>query len=334
MARSLDSLTIAIVNPLTLVGNELKTLLNERGIPFVSIELLDSTGQAEGALTEVNDEAAIVSPISEERLAGTDIVFFCGPPAGNEVWIRRAETDGFLAIDLSQPSSMSDEAPAIVAGVNMAALDHDPQIVVSPHPVAVTLSLILNPLRAEGRIMLCAASVMQPASEFDKAGIDELFEQTIKALNMQAIPKEIFDRQLAFNSYPVPGAATIEDHIVGQVNSVMGEVPLTVSMVQGTAFHAHTFSIFVQLEGEIDPAAVKKRLGQSPGLSIDDDENGFSTLDAAGKDTILIGRIERDRRIAGGCWIWAAADNLRRSSALNAVLLVEEWISRWSGTVN
>ena len=66
--KSSTGFRLGIVNPLTLVGNEIKTILRERAFPFAKVSLLDSTGKAAGALTEVNDEPAVVTPISDDEL--------------------------------------------------------------------------------------------------------------------------------------------------------------------------------------------------------------------------------------------------------------------------
>ena len=74
---------LGIVNPLTLVGNEIKTILRDRAFPFDRVALLDSTGQAAGALTDIGDEPAVVTPVSDVELEDLDLVFFCGPPSAN-----------------------------------------------------------------------------------------------------------------------------------------------------------------------------------------------------------------------------------------------------------
>ena len=84
---------LGIVNPLTLVGNEIKTILRERAFPFAKVSLLDSTGAAAGALTEVADEPAVVSPVARIELEDLDLVFFCGPAAGNREWIAHSAED-------------------------------------------------------------------------------------------------------------------------------------------------------------------------------------------------------------------------------------------------
>jgi aspartate-semialdehyde dehydrogenase len=39
---------------------------------------------------------------------------------------------------------------------------------------------------------------------------------------------------------------------------------------------------------------------------------------------VLIAEVRSDPAIRNGFWVWAVCDNLRRSSALNAVLLAEK----------
>jgi aspartate-semialdehyde dehydrogenase len=328
MIRAKQSYRIAIVNPLTLVGAELKSILHDRGFHYAEIELIDTTGSDEGVLTVVDESAAFVREASEEAFAGVDIVFFCGPREKNERWIARYDEDGFTAIDLSQPAALEAEGVAVVAGVNEAALAAAPALIVSPHPVATTLIVLLDALRKRFEVRLCAASVIQPASEFDKRGVDELYAQTVNALNLHAVPKDVFGRQLAFNMYPAADSQVVEHYIATQIRGILGPAfPVTVSLMQGTVFHGHTFSLFVQLPEETPREALIAALEASRAIAVVDEES-FSTIDAAGKDQLLVGRVSADPNIDGGYWISAVADNLRRGSALNAALVVEALVAR------
>ncbi len=94
---------VGIVNPLTLVGNEVKNILRERSFPLERLVLLDSTGKAAGALTEIDEEPVVVTPISDDELEDLDLVVFCGAPEVNREWLEQADEDRFMAIDLSQP---------------------------------------------------------------------------------------------------------------------------------------------------------------------------------------------------------------------------------------
>jgi aspartate-semialdehyde dehydrogenase len=311
---------LGIVNPLTLVGNEIKTILRERAFPFAKVSLLDSTGAAAGALTEVNDEPAVVSPITDIELEDLDLVFFCGPAAGNREWIEHHDEDDFIAIDVSQPSSVEDGKLAI-AGVNLDEIDGD--LLVSPHPIAIPIALILHQVERLSPIESCTATVIQPASELGQEGVEELAAQTISVLNIQTVPQSVFDRQLAFNLYPA--LERNEDFIVSQIRALTDpRTQLALMITQGTIFHGHTFSLFIKTRDELDVERVKKELSANSALVFPEGDQQFGTIDAAGKDEVLIAEVRAD---AGGFWVWAVCDNLRRSSALNAVLVAENVLS-------
>jgi aspartate-semialdehyde dehydrogenase len=308
---------LAIVNPLTLVGAEIKTILRERAFPFDKVVLLDTTGQAAGALTDVGDEAAVVTAASDVELSDVDLAFFCGPPAGNREWID-GEHD-YIAVDLSQPTT-ADDGKLAIAGINLDTIDATDRKIVSPHPIAIPIALILHEIEKVAKVDLCTATVVQPASEFDEPGVEELAKQTISVLSVQPVPHEVFDRQLAFNLYPA--LEHREPFIVSQIRSVTDvRAQIALLVTQGTIFHGHTFSLFVKIEGEADIASALK---QNPVFAFAEGDQQFGTIDAAGKDEVLIAEVRADAAVRGGFWIWAVCDNLRRSSALNAVLIAEK----------
>lgn len=313
---------LGIVNPLTLVGNEIKTILRERAFPFAKVALLDASGQTAGALTDVGDEPAVVAPVAQEGLDDLDLVFFCGPAEPNREWIERHAEDDFVAVDLSQPTT-SDDGKLVIAGVNLEDLTGDDGVLVSPHPVAIPIALILRQIATVSPIESCVATVVQPASEFEQEGVEELARQTISVLNIASVPKTVFDRQLAFNLYPATGRN--EEFIVSQIRGITDprtEVALLVT--QGTIFHGHTFSLFVKTREELDPKQIEDALKLNPAMVFPEGDQQFGTIDAAGKDEVLVAEVRRDPAIARGFWVWAVCDNLRRSSALNAVLIAEK----------
>jgi aspartate-semialdehyde dehydrogenase len=319
--KSSAGFRLGIVNPLTLVGNEIKSILRERAFPFARVTLLDSTGKAAGALTEVGDEPAVVSPVSDDELEDLDLVFFCGPAAVNREWIERHADDSFIAIDVSQPSTA--EGKLVVAGVNLDSVTPADTTLISPHPVAIPIALILHQVKMLSRIEMCTATVIQPASEYEQMGVEELAQQTLSVLNIQAVPKEVFDRQLAFNLYPA--LEHNEDFIVRQIHTLTdSRARIALLITQGTIFHSHTFSLFVQTEDALEIPEITRKLSENPAVALPPEDESFGTIDAAGKDEVLVGEVRRDPSIDGGFWVWAVCDNLRRSSALNAVLIAEK----------
>jgi aspartate-semialdehyde dehydrogenase len=321
MPKSKNGYRVAVVNPQTLVGSELKILLHDRGVHFAGIRLLDSTGEAEGALTDLGDEAAVVTEISDVELDDLDVVFFCGDGEKNAPWIAKAESLGFLAIDLSRTTAVETADTPLVADLNSGPTSRETGVVVAPHPVTVPLALVLERVRSLSPIEYCTATVVQPASEYDKAGIDELYQQTIQSLNLQSIPKETFDRQVAFNLFTATAVEPIEMRVERELRAILG-LTASVSILQGSTFHSHSFSIFLRTTAPLEAAAVRDAIGRSAAIDTVD-EHEATTVDAGTRDRVLVGRVKRDDAIPNGIWIWAVCDNLRRGSALNAVLVAE-----------
>lgn len=319
--KSSNGTRLGIVNPLTLVGREIQTVLRERTFPFARVVLLDSSGKSAGALTEIDAEPAVVTAVSDDELEDLDLVFFCGPPAANREWIERYREDDFIAIDLSQPSAV--EGKLAVAGVNLEEIGREDALLISPHPATVPIALLLHQIATLSPVEICIANVVQPASEFGQAGVEELAEQTISVLNIKNVPKEVFDRQLAFNLYPA--LERNEEFIVDQIRTLTGsDTELALFMTQGTIFHGHTFSLFLRTRDDLDVDGIASRLRDNPAIALPEGDQAFGTIDAAGKDEVLVAEVRRDPAIRGGFWLWAVCDNLRRSTALNAVLVAEK----------
>ncbi len=313
---------LGIVNPLTLVGNEVKSILRERSFPYQKVVLLDSTGEAVGTLSEVDDQAAVVTAASDDELEDLDVVFFCGPPAGNREWIERHAEDDFTVIDLSQPTTI-ESGKLAVAGINLESIGAEDRLLVSPHPIAIPIALILSQIERLSPVLVCTANVIQPASEFEQSGVEELARQTLSILNVESVPQQIFHRQLAFNLYPAPERN--EEFITAQVRTLTAsDAEIALLVTQGTVFHGHTFSLFVRTRQQLDSESITRSLGANPAIALQEGDQRFGTIDAAGKDEVLIAEVRPDRSIAGGFWVWAVCDNLRRSSALNAVLIAEK----------
>lgn len=284
--------------------------------------LLDATGKSAGALTEVSDEPAVVASVATEGLDDLDLVFFCGPAESNREWISRHADDDFIAVDLSQPTTAEDGKLA-VAGVNLEDIGEGDDVLVSPHPVTIPIALILKQIATLSAVEICTATVVQPASEFEQEGVEELAQQTISVLNIHSVPKSVFDRQLAFNLYPA--LEHNEEFIVSQVRGITDpRTELALLITQGTIFHAHTFSLFVKTREKLEVSAIENALRANPAIVLPEGDQQFGTIDAAGKDEVLVAEVRQDPGIGNGFWVWAVCDNLRRSSALNAVLVAEK----------
>lgn len=310
-------MSIAILHPSGLLGKELRETLENRPEFGFDMRLLSTRDDEIGMLTEIAGAAALVGRYEPESLRGVRVAFFCGPMEDNRPILKDLppETTGIV---LSFDATMDDGFPA-VAGVNTDAARGN-RVLVSPHPAVVLLAHLLHPLRGLDP-EAAVATVIQPVSMRDDAGLEELFEQTRQIIAMtRRSPTPVFGTQLSFNVLPTPLSP---DPLAAQLRSVLGGPPVALQILQGAVFHSVSASLYVRFAGEPTPAAVRKALSVSPLLEVADKPKHLGPVDAAASDKVIYGNVRRDEA-GGGLWLWAVMDNLTRGGALNAIEIAAE----------
>jgi aspartate-semialdehyde dehydrogenase len=325
---------IAIVGAATLKGRELKDVLDEMNFPAVDVKLLDDD-ESLGQLEQLGDGATFIQPTDPEHFRNVDFAFFASDPAFTRRHWQSALKAGSTVIDLSyaldQEPNVPVRSPWIEkelereSGKDPGPEDLGTMTVVTAHPAATILALLLLRLRNAGKYGHVAASIFEPVSEQGKRGMDELHQQTVNLLSFQTLPKEVFDEQVAFNMLGRFGENSslslikIEDRIVAHFETITGgAVPVpSLMLVQAPTFHAYTFSVYIHFEREIAIDQVAKALSGDHVTIVAADEDGPSNVGAAGQLSVLV-TLKKDARNAKGLWIWAAADNLK-IAAVSAV---------------
>jgi aspartate-semialdehyde dehydrogenase len=322
---------VAIVGASSLKGKELKEVLETSTFPSEDIKLLD-TGDAEGQIDAVGDEATLILPISSEQFKGMDIAIFAAEPEFTRVHWHQAQKAGCSVVDMSYAlegeKGIRVQAPWLEAEIGAPATpDLRTDAALVAHPAATVLALILHRAKRAGTITNTpVANLFEPASERGKPGMDELHQQTVNLLSFQSMPKAVFDAQVAFNVVPRYGAASkaslaaVEARILAHYKTIAGADALVPSLMlaQAPIFHAYILSIYIELGGSAGAQDLLRALaGEHVILTTDGQEDDPQNVSAAGHDAVLCS-VRRDASRTNGFWIWAAADNLR-VSAQNAV---------------
>jgi aspartate-semialdehyde dehydrogenase len=320
---------VAVVGASTLKGKELKEVLDERNFPAVDIRLLDDN-ESLGQLERVQDEVAIVQPVTPDQLENVDFTFFaCEPDFTRAKW-KLARKAGSAIVDLSyaleSEPAVTLSAPWIDRELGRhAQLNLESSALTIAHPAAVTLALLLLRARKAGVVRRAAATVFEPVSEQGRRGMDELHEQTVNLLSFQQMPTGVFDTQVAFNMIGRYGPASsssleaIERRIGAHLRALLGAnaaMP-ALMLVEAPVFHAHTFSIYVELEKPVSVGDLSQAMAGEHLQVARAPEDAPSNVNVAGKDEILVA-LRRDPSQEHGFWIWAAVDNLRLA-AITAV---------------
>jgi aspartate-semialdehyde dehydrogenase len=322
---------IAIAGASTLVGRELKEALSESPLAAASFTLLDED-EVQGQLDQVGDEVTIVQAIAPDAFDRIDFTFFCGTEDLTRKHWRAALRAGSTVLDLSgaldQETGVVVQAPWL--GFEAAAVDLFTPAVVPAHPAALALALVLERLQQAAPVRIAFATLLEPASEFGRAALDELHQQTISLLNFQGTPRELYDAQAAYNLLSGLGEAAkvslsaVEARVRRQYAALSaGRWPaLALQVVHAPVFHGHTFSIAIELEQPAELAALEEALSGGHLDLVLEDTDSPSNLAATGQNDVLI-RLRpepsgRNPNLVTRLWIWAASDNLRLQ-AQNAV---------------
>lgn len=312
---------VAIVGAATLKGKEVAEVLNERNFP-ADVRLLDdqdSTGQLEA----LGDEVTFVQNVARDQFNGVDFSFFASDENFTKKNWKMAKSAGSAIVDLSY--GLEDEPGATVRSPwlerqmnQQVAPELQPAPVVAAHPAAQVLALLLVRAAKAGTIRTAAATVIEPASEHGRRGMDELHEQTVNLLSFRELPKSVFDQQVAFNiigqygENSLPTMDTVQQRIVRHYRKITAgkAVVPSLMLLQGPSFHGHTFSIYIEFEQTVAEGDFALALAGEHVVLARLPEDSPSNVNAAGQEGVLLS-VRRDAERTNGFWLWAAADNLR-----------------------
>jgi aspartate-semialdehyde dehydrogenase len=322
---------IAIAGASTLVGRELKDALSESPLAAANFVLLDEE-EAQGQLDQVGDEITFVQAIGPDAFDHIDFTFFCGSEDLTRKHWRDALRAGSTVLDLS--GALDQEAGVVVRapllGSEAATADLFTPAVVPAHPAALALALVLERLQQAAPVRIAFATLLQPASEFGRAALDELHQQTMSLLSFQGMPRNLYDAQAAYNLLVGLGESAKAN--LGAVDARVrrhyaalsaGRWPaLALQVVQAPVFHGHAFSIAIELERPVEIAALEEAMSGGRVDLVLEDTDSPSNLAATGQDDVLV-RLRPEQGVRNSSqvsrlWLWAASDNLRLQ-AQNAV---------------
>lgn len=315
---------IAIVGASTLLGKEMKDSLGESSLAAADFVLLDED-EGLGQLDQLGDEITFVQAISPDAFEHVDFTFFCGSENMTRKYWREALRAGSTVLDLS--GALESEAGVLVRspwiGGQEVTADLFTPAVVPAHAAAIALALLMERLQQSVPVREAAATVLLPASEFGKAAMDELHQQTVSLLSFQSIPKALYDAQSAYNMLCGFGENAkaslnaVDGRIRRQYQSLVGRriAPLALQTISAPVFHGHTFSISVELDRPVDLSTLEEALsGEHVDLVLEDTDSP-SNLAATGQNDVLVRlRLEpggRNANESSRVWLWAASDNLR-----------------------
>jgi aspartate-semialdehyde dehydrogenase len=235
---------------------------------------------------------------------------------------------------------MDDDVPLVIPEINGRRIAEHHGIIGNPNCAAITAIVPLWPIHRKNRIKRLILSTYQAASGAGAAAMEELRESTRAYLDGRPFENRVLPHPYAFNLFnhntkvdPETGYNDEETKVIRETKKIFEDPDIAVSAtcVRVPVLRAHCVSVTFECERPIAPAEVCALLSDAPGVRIVDDwERNYFPMpkDASGQDDVLVGRIRRDLSDPSGHSIslFAAADQLLKGAALNAVQIAEKLV--------
>jgi aspartate-semialdehyde dehydrogenase len=304
---------IGVVGATGAVGTVTLELLAARG--FEHVRAFASARSAGRSVAYRGRELAVEEATPEALGAGDlDLCFFSVGTEPSRELVPHAVAGGAVAIDKSDAYRLADGVPLVVVGVNEDVLDGDP-VVANPNCSALQLTCALGPLHDAAGLARVRLATYQSVSGAGDAGIERL-----RAL----APAEA---DLAMD-WELDGEEFSEEwKLREETRKILGlpGLPLHATCVRVPVLVGHAQAVWVETERPLSPDDAREALVASPHVELADlPTPGY----AAGKDTVLVGRIRRDPTDERVLALWVVNDNLRKGAALNAVQIAELLLAR------
>src|SRR4030095_8451734 len=200
--------------------------------------------------------------------------------AGSEtskVHAPRAAKAGCTVIDNSSLFRMDPDVPLIVPEVNPEAIAGyaKKNIIANPNCSTIQMVVALKPLHDVAKIKRVVVATYQSVSGGGKEAMDELFNQTRGIYVNQAVEKERFTKQIAFNCIPHidvfmdDGYTKEEWKMSVETRKILDpKIRVTATCVRVPVFVGHAEAVNVEFERPISADEARSILKAAPGLSV------------------------------------------------------------------
>lgn len=331
--KNANLFNVALIGAGDLKGKEVADVLGTRRFPAVDIKLLDSD-ELIGQLDQVNDEPTFVQSVTRDHLENVDFTFLTSDAAFVHKVLPTVRESGSEIIDLSYALEEQPEARLRAPWVECelgqeppAGLQSCPTVVA--HPAACVLALLAARLKKIMPFDMVSAVIAQPASEYGRAGLDELHDQTANLFSFQSMPMQVFGAQSSFNIYAQsiegahPSLAEVEARVRRHYQAIAPQLPLpAIMLMQAPIFHGYAIALYVRMSEAVAADELNAAL-VGPHVNVCNEAEGMpSNINVPGSSGIMVS-VRPDGAGRNGFWLFAVCDNLR-VAALQAVECAEE----------
>ncbi|MCS5708916.1 aspartate-semialdehyde dehydrogenase [Candidatus Berkiella cookevillensis] len=333
MIKQID---LAIVGATGVVGQAMIEILEERNFPCEKVYLLASE-RSKGKRMKFRNRSLMVEDLSEFDFSKVQVALFSAGGKISEEYAPKAAAKGVIVIDNTSQFRYDSAVPLVIPEVNPEKIAEykNKNIIANPNCSTIQMLMALKPIYDAVGITRINVATYQSVSGTGKKAIEELAGQTAALLNGQPIKSQVYPLQIAFNLIPQidefleNGYTREEMKMVWETQKILDDNTIQVNptAVRVPVFYGHSEAISIETKEKISAAQAVQLLEKAPGIKVKhaNKAKGYPTpvIDAAGKDSVFVGRIREDISCSNGLNLWVVADNIRKGAALNSVQIAE-----------
>ena len=326
----MSSKSVAVVGVTGAVGQEMLDVLEARDFPLSGIRPLASERSA-GKTVQFKGEDLPVEVLGPDSFSGIDLALFSAGASISREYAPLAVDSGAVVVDNSSAFRMDPEIPLVVPEVNSGAIAGHQGIIANPNCSTIIMVVALQPIQELSPLTRIVVSTYQAASGAGAKGMDALRRE----LAGEQLDDSPFPHRLAGNLVPRidvvqdDGYTKEELKMTLETRKIMGlgQVPISATCVRVPVERAHSESIQVSTESQLDISAIREAFEKAPGLQVIDDphDDRYPTpLQAADQDDVFVGRLRQHPDEAATYDLWVVGDQIRKGAALNTIQIAEE----------
>jgi len=337
----MGSKNVAIVGATGAVGESMLELLESRKFPVDNLYLLASERSA-GSRLSFAERNIRVENLADFDFGQVDIALFSAGGSVSAEFAPKAAAAGCVVIDNTSYFRRDPEIPLIIPEVNLHRLPDyvNKNIIANPNCSTIQMLVALKPIYDAVGISRIHVSTYQAVSGAGKSGVEELAGQTARLLNVQSIESRVFPAQIAFNAIPAIGefeenGFTIEEmKMIWETHKIFEDDSIQVSptCVRIPVFYGHSEAVYIETRKSISAETARQLFADFSGIEVLDDVKAdiypTAVAQAAGSDSVYVGRIRKDVANELGLHCWVVSDNVRKGAALNSVQIAEHLIEQ------
>jgi aspartate-semialdehyde dehydrogenase len=338
----MKAVNVAVVGATGAVGEAMIEILESRDFPVDQLFPLASSRSA-GKSLRFKGKRYTVQDLSNFDFSQTPIALFSAGGDVSAEYAPIAAQQGCVVIDNTSHFRRDDDIPLVIPEVNPEAIGQFRQrnIIANPNCSTIGMLMALKPIYDVAGIERINVATYQAVSGTGKDAIEELAGQTARLLNGKEAEPKVYPRQIAFNVIPhidtflENGYTREEMKMVWETQKILADESIRVNptCVRVPVFYGHAEAIHIETREPVSVTEARALLQAADGVAVLDspEPGGYPTpvSEAAGADSVFVGRIRADISHPRGLNLWVVADNVRKGAALNSVQIAEVLLSTY-----